>query len=517
MALMGLCVWGLQPGYAAAASQAERIHALQASFDERFAAFQVLTEESLVWRAKAIEFLGLLKTKLDSHEALGSDDLLSLHRQGTDAYKQMRSRLLANTQGLRWIGDSTVALSLTDNGTRIERKLSWRWPFYRLEIRLDPKDEQGRAGIKNIKMGLASGLLLYDNYILAISQYQRIGKLRRLANRGNVKTPNYLRAITANYRSADNVSRTARAARFIAAELAWEARRQSALDRENEYLNRLITGSYTYSKLSDMSLFDMLGGKLVYTTRCLRDTVLGITDAGTQEISMLFGNTVGLVATRSGKLKKLPAAQKAGISARLRPLDILLEKTPFRLTDRFIPGHWGHVAIWVGTEADLRELGVWDSLEEEHRQQIRSGCTIIEALRCGVRLNTLDHFLNIDDLATLRQRRLSRQRTKRYLQKAFAQVGKKYDFSFNVETDAKIVCSELAYVVYSKDIAWRTQTTLGRATISPDHVAMKAKTEADPFFPVLLYHDGRETRRADIRRNYNLLLNMAYDAITYER
>ena len=30
--------------------------------------------------------------------------------------------------------------------------------------------------------------------------------------------------------------------------------------------------------------------------------------------------------------------------------DILLEKTPFRLTDKLIPGYWGHAAVWIGGE-----------------------------------------------------------------------------------------------------------------------------------------------------------------------
>ena len=36
------------------------------------------------------------------------------------------------------------------------------------------------------------------------------------------------------------------------------------------------------------------------------------------------------------------------VKQELRPFDILFEKTPFRLTDKFIPGHFGHVAIYIG-------------------------------------------------------------------------------------------------------------------------------------------------------------------------
>ena len=78
---------------------------------------------------------------------------------------------------------------------------------------------------------------------------------------------------------------------------------------------------------------------------------------GLNLFSMLFGNTVGLVEMHKGQLfdradvqENLRAERKAG--------DILLEKTPFRLTDYLIPGYWGHAAIWLGTEPELVELGI---------------------------------------------------------------------------------------------------------------------------------------------------------------
>ena len=39
----------------------------------------------------------------------------------------------------------------------------------------------------------------------------------------------------------------------------------------------------------------------------------------------------------------------------------------------------------------------------------RNGARIVEALRPGVQINTLDHFLNIDDLLVLRRRELERE------------------------------------------------------------------------------------------------------------
>jgi hypothetical protein len=74
-------------------------------------------------------------------------------------------------------------------------------------------------------------------------------------------------------------------------------------------------------------------------------------------LSKAFGNTAGRFQSRNGLLKDR-ADVIADLKATLKPLDVLLEKTPFRLTDHFIPGYYGHNAIWLGTEDELKSLGL---------------------------------------------------------------------------------------------------------------------------------------------------------------
>ena len=176
-------------------------------------------------------------------------------------------------------------------------------------------------------------------------------------------------------------------------------------------------------------------------------------------VSGLFGNTMGLYESRKGKLYGNEEVRK-NIQATLQPLDILLEKTPFRLTDKFIPGHFGHVAIWTGSKAELIDMDLWDNVNiEEHADKISSPenpdskdeLQIIEALRSGVQLSSLEHFMNIDDFAILRP--IFAEETDKELRieallMAFRQLGKEYDFNFDVNTTDKIVCSELAYVSF---------------------------------------------------------------------
>jgi uncharacterized protein YycO len=78
--------------------------------------------------------------------------------------------------------------------------------------------------------------------------------------------------------------------------------------------------------------------------------------------------------------------------------------------------------------------------------------------------------------------------TREALLMAFRQVGKKYDFNFDVNTTDKIVCSELAYISFPA-IDWPTDEVLGRHSISPDNVAQMAWQNV-PLSVVMFYHDG---------------------------
>jgi len=99
--------------------------------------------------------------------------------------------------------------------------------------------------------------------------------------------------------------------------------------------------------------------------------------------------------------------------------------------------------------------------------------------------------MNIDDLLVLRdQRILSKDYQRNAAITAVQQLGKEYDFNFDVMTHERIVCSELAYVVFP-DLDWPLAQTLGRYTISPDNVAQLAMGEMPIFSPIIMYRDGK--------------------------
>ena len=95
----------------------------------------------------------------------------------------------------------------------------------------------------------------------------------------------------------------------------------------------------------------------------------------------------------------------------------------------------------------------------------------------------------MDDLAVLRPRGLSGEEKRASLLRAFKQVGKQYDFNFEVETLDKITCSELPYHVFP-DIPWETDEQFGQHTISPDQVAAQAFGTDAPLELIEFHHDG---------------------------
>lgn len=225
--------------------------------------------------------------------------------------------------------------------------------------------------------------------------------------------------------------------------------------------------------------------------------VIGLTGRGLEGIkfstSQVVGNTAGLVRWRNGKLKNDSTMLKI-LETQLQPGDILLEKTPFALTDKSIPGHFGHAAIYTGTAEQLRNLADLGALTLPHVQKnlakIEAGHVVVEALRNGVQHNSLQAFMNIDDIAILRPKYLSQKARLEAVDLALGNLGKKYDFNFDVNTTETIVCSELIYIVYPQ-IDFVTKRVLGSYAITPDDIAVQAGNEHDPLELVLFGHDGK--------------------------
>lgn len=415
-------------------------------------------------------------------------------------YLQLREPLLAHSKKVAdlFAGRSQLLLStehptgevvreaLLNQGMGIDMLPPRHW--------VNPNDRAGQQQLFDVQLGLAAALVLMDSYQIAVQPYAKNDELGYVLTY-DVDSAHSLRNLERNYHSSDFRARLAFATRFVDDYMSWRRSQGLETSADESYLYSLSQSTLWYVSLrknGGSSADDMLR----YLAHDLDLQRKHLNDKLSFGLSLGFGNMVGLVQTRKGKLSHFSPEERTQLAQELKPLDILLEKTPFRLTDKMIPGHYGHVAIWLGSEEDLRALGVWEQIAPKYQQQIRNGGRIVEALRSGVTISTLEHFLNIDDFLALRDRRTVDDAYRRTaILTTLQQVGKEYDFNFDVLTHKRIVCSELAYVVFP-DVQWPLDRTLGRYTLSPDNVAQLAVTAKPVFAPVVIYRDGSRVKNS---------------------
>lgn len=435
--------------------------------DQQIDQYKILVEETLSYRAQAIAFAEVLKQRGALEQPLSGRELHIL-KQGLIRGLELREKLFTTAY--------------------FHSCWSCASPDSFAEAGLEVLSEETR--LKGVMLSLSAALVLYDNYLLMISIFESDGKLRRFLNDQDIGyelDKNELLHTSFSYSSHEARQQVRDALEHY--EKQKNKFGSDFFDDENTaYLDSLINQSPSYTYLRKSSPFFVTGLKLRFMYLATIDMMNGLQVDGMDLFSKFFGNSVGLVAVRKGKLYRDETMLNT-MASTLQAGDILLESTPFRLTDKLIPGHWGHAAIWIGTKEELQRLGLWDHpLVRKYHKAIEDGRGVAEALRSGVELNSLEHFSNVDDLAVLRKE-LTREQLKERIILTLRQIGKEYDFNFDVETTDKIVCSELVYTVFV-DMEWPTQKSLGRSTISPDHIAQKTIGNG-PLQTVVLYHDGR--------------------------
>ncbi len=486
------------PAYFTAVENKQRFEFLLESMNQNLSEAEHL---SSLEQAKVEEILKEIKSNWDE---------LSTIAIAMDAYKNL---------------DSKVAYDI-DKPTTLLIAEGIDWFSYDLVVSINPDDKLGQLFIARNKLWLVARVTLFDAYLVNLVKYTYRDEGRRQFEVGDIDAEAG-QFVEEMYEEIVNQSMFEETLDTI---LLIKAMPESVhLTNEHEFLNKVLANSYAYQRLPTLSNFEQTQIAIDITSNQFEDGFYEFVDDAVFVISQGVGNVSGLFESREGKLKGMAQKEIDSIIEELQPLDILLEKTPFRLTDSFIPGHWGHVAIWVGGKQaipELKRLGVWDELPRleayarakrgyqgpSFQAAIQSDQSIVEALREGVEINNLSHFLNVDDLAVVRANQLTDEQKRRYLLHTFAQVGKPYDFNFDVETNNEIVCSELIFESFN-DVSWPVEKTVGRYTISPDNVAVMAVGEDALFSPTIIYHDGLRLNDLYHQQNFKLLLEQKYEQI----
>lgn len=367
--------------------------------------------------------------------------------------------------------------------------LRYRHILYRTDGSIDDRDR-----IESILISMAAALTLYDN---ASFMEKHIGDKKAIREKLNEAYPEY--GVEENFYKDSLMRSNAIAYRptMLDAIRFFEDNRKSiayyvangdtSIRALYEYIDRspmrvTLGGDNAFKEIADQV------GTIVSRTVELPFSAL---DKLKFNFSKGLGNTMGMVRWRSGKLRD-DKVFLLDFATHLKPGDVLLEKTPFALTDKTIPGHFGHAALYIGTYEQLRALGALDQpFIKRHMNEIKEGKVILEALREGVVLNSVEHFMNIDDVAVLRPNRLEADAMRTSLDLAMSHFGKKYDFDFNVNTTETIVCSELVYAAYPQ-IDFMTKKVLSSFTISPDDIAILASGDnSAPLELTFFAHDGK--------------------------
>jgi len=251
-------------------------------------------------------------------------------------------------------------------------------------------------------------------------------------------------------------------------------------------------------------LFDVLLRRLRYDWRAFWRTVLRPAREARYGLQSLLGGHFAGVYIVPHPVHVLTPDVLAGLRPQLQPGDILLCRAEGKLTAALLPGFWSHVAIYLGSRADLEALHVrahphaakrWEEIPEDTGPL---GC-VIEGVAPRVRICLLETSLHADHVVVLRPN-VSREELAAALGEAFGHLGKPYDFEFDFATDHALVCTELVWRSYRPDGEMKGLRVplvemMGRETLPANEIARLYADErgrADAQLEFVYFLDARE-------------------------
>jgi hypothetical protein len=253
------------------------------------------------------------------------------------------------------------------------------------------ENESASAGISHLQLlahALAADRALY---VITDSLRSAVGDSRAIRNRLNEGNRSFgiqygiFTEMTAIYFDPARNRRTR--ARFL--QLQAQANFLETIKDRDEALYRFATALLrdpTLQKISSQSDVAVLWANSMAALGALAEPGVDLTGRTFYNLSQFFGNLTGdyffkianlfgigesrghalpdfyrYYSHPDGPKHGLHPAKVAALAENLRAGDILFEKTRFALTDKFIPGYFGHVAIYLESYEALRQLGVFDS------------------------------------------------------------------------------------------------------------------------------------------------------------
>jgi hypothetical protein len=214
---------------------------------------------------------------------------------------------------------------------------------------------------------------------------------------------------------------------------------------------------------------------------------------------------------RQGK----PLVQPADVAAllpELRPSDVIVTRQNWYLSNLGLPGFWPHAELYLGTPDELtatfdtdpdvvryvQSLPPKKSNLSQHLRAVSprpwQACVagkdfqghgpirVIESISEGVSFTATEHALGVDYVGVLRPQVPNAVKA-RAIVRAFAFQGRPYDFDFDFQSDASLVCTELVWKSYAPEVSGGPglqiplQDVLGRATLPANDIVKRYDEE----------------------------------------
>ena len=226
-----------------------------------------------------------------------------------------------------------------------------------------------------------------------------------------------------------------------------------------------------------------LAAKLASGADGLRDAAGAGFYRASSGVSTLIGDT-RLRAPRQGHAL-ISRAQMEELRGRIRPGDILIERRNWYLSNAFLPGYWPHAALYVGTEAELRALGLADDPRVAAKlaafaapDELGHAHAVIEAMSEGVVFTSAEHSIGEADGVAVLRPRVDDAARREIIARAFDHSGKPYDFDFDFFSADKLVCTELVYRATDGYVDLPLVEVLGRRTLPAIEIVRQALSPA---------------------------------------
>ncbi len=143
----------------------------------------------------------------------------------------------------------------------------------------------------------------------------------------------------------------------------------------------------------------------------------------------------------SGAPKRISGELRKALLELVRPGDVLVTRHDDALSNLFLPGFWPHAALYLGTAAELEQLGIPVPAGEGE------GPWFLESKKDGVQIRPAVETMAVDALVVLRPP-LKDGELAAAIRRAVSHEGKPYDFLFDFRTADRLVCTEVIYRAY---------------------------------------------------------------------